>query len=185
MCPFTSLFNIYSEKIFQEALEGFPEGIKINGETINNIRNANDTVTLASSLEDLQTLLEKINATSVKYGLNLNTSKTQYMTISKNASSTDQSVEVRCRIEKARTVFNKIKTCFVSRNLSLKLKIKMVRCYILPVLLYSVEAWTMTEALMRRLESFKMWIYRRILRISWIEHTTKRKYSEEWIKQKK
>ena len=79
------LFNIYSEKIFQEALEGFPEGIKINGKTVNNIRYADDTVILASSLEELQTLLKKINATNVKYGLNLNTSKTKYMTISKNA----------------------------------------------------------------------------------------------------
>ena len=77
----------------------------------------------------------------------------------------DQSVEVRCRIEKARTIFNKMKTFFVSRNLRLKLKIRMVRCYILPVLLY-VEEWTMTEALMRRLKSFEMWIYRRMLRIS-------------------
>ena len=94
----------------------------------------------------------------------------------------DQSVEVRCRMEKANTVFNKMKTFFVSRNLSLKLKIRMVRCYILPVLLYGVEAWTMTEALMRKLESFEMWIYRRILCISWIEHTTN---TEEWIKQKK
>ena len=48
-----TLFNIYSEKIFQEALEGSPEGIKITGETINNIRYADDTVILASSLEDL------------------------------------------------------------------------------------------------------------------------------------
>ena len=31
----------------------------------------------------------------------------------------DQSVEVRCRIEKARTVFNKMKTFFVSRNLTM------------------------------------------------------------------
>ena len=79
--PSPTLFNIYSEKIFQEALEG---EIKINGETINNIRYANDTFIFASSLEHLQTLLEKINATSVKYGLNLN-SKTNYMTVSKNA----------------------------------------------------------------------------------------------------
>ena len=80
-----TLFNIYSKKIFQEALEGSPEEIIINVEIINKIRYADDTVILASSLEDLQTLLEKINATSVKYGLNLNTSKTKYMTISKNA----------------------------------------------------------------------------------------------------
>ena len=177
MCPFTD--PIYYEKTFQEALEGSPAGIKINGETINNIRYADDTVILASSLEDLQTLLGKINATSVKYGLNLNTPKTTYMTISKNAlppmvltldretiervkrytylgsmvnSNWHQSVEVRYRIEKERTVFNKIKTFFVSRHLSLKLKIRMVRCYILPVLLYGVEACTMTGPLMRRLE---------------------------------
>ena len=81
-------------------------------------------------------------------------------------SNWDQSVEVRCRIKKARTVFNKMKTFFVSRNLSVKLKIRMVSCYILPVLLYGVKVWTMTEAVMRRLESFEMWIYRRILRIS-------------------
>ena len=48
-----TLFNIYSEKIFQKALEGFPKGIKMNGESINNIRYADDTVILASSLEDL------------------------------------------------------------------------------------------------------------------------------------
>ena len=64
-----TLFNIYSEKIFQEALEGSPEGIKINGKTINNIRCADNTVIFASSLEDLQTLLKKINATSVKQDL--------------------------------------------------------------------------------------------------------------------
>ena len=33
----------------------------------------------------------------------------------------------------------------------------------------------MTEALIRRLEWFEMWIDRRILRISWIEHTTNEK----------
>ena len=57
----------------------------MNGETINNIRYADDTVILANSLEDLQTLLEKINATSGKHGLNLNTLKAKYMTISKNS----------------------------------------------------------------------------------------------------
>ena len=77
-----------------------------------------------------------------------------------------------------------MKTFFVSKNLSLKLKIKMVRCYILPVLLYGVEAWTMTEALMRKLESFEMWIYWRILRISQIEHTTNKEVLKRMDKTK-
>ena len=33
-------------------------------------------------------------------------------------------------------------------------------------------------------KTFEMWIYRRILRISWIEHTTNEE-EEKWIKQKK
>ena len=142
----------------------------------------------------------------MKYGLNLNISKTKYMTIRKNAlppmvltldretmervkrytylrsmvnSNWNQSVEVRCRIEKARTVFNKIKTLFVSKNLSLKLKIRMARCYILSVLLYGVEAWTMTEALMR---SGCIGEYCASHRSS---TQLIRKYSEEWIKQNK
>ena len=114
-----TLFNIYSGKIFLEALEGSPEWIKINGETINNIRYADDTVILSRSLDYLQTLLDKINAASVKYGLNLNTSKTKYMvfTLERETierverytylgsmvnSNWDQSVEVKCRIKKNR-----------------------------------------------------------------------------------
>ena len=57
-----------------------------------------------------------------------------------------QSVKVRCKIEKARTVFNKIKSFFVSRNLSLKLKIRMVRCYDDILRTYSDEQQISTAA---------------------------------------
>ena len=81
----------------------------------------------------------------MKYELNLNTSKTKYMTINKNALPPmiltlaretierverytylgsmvnlywDQSVEIRCRIEKAKTVFNKMKTFLSAETLA-------------------------------------------------------------------
>ena len=50
------LFNIYSEMILRN-LENYP-GVKINGENINNIRYADDTVLIADSEENLQRLLE-------------------------------------------------------------------------------------------------------------------------------
>ena len=49
-------FNIYSEMILRN-LENYP-GVKINGENINNIRYADDTVLIADSEEDLQRLLD-------------------------------------------------------------------------------------------------------------------------------
>lgn len=47
------LFNMYSEMIFQAALEDINEGIKVNGTWINDIRNANDTAVIAEDMEDL------------------------------------------------------------------------------------------------------------------------------------
>lgn len=47
------LFNVYSKLIFQEVLE-VNEGIKMNGECINNIRCANDSVVSANNRSNLQ-----------------------------------------------------------------------------------------------------------------------------------
>jgi len=52
--------------------------------------------------------------------------------------------EIKIRIEKARVSFMRIKL-FCSRNLSLDLKTRMLKCYVFLVLLYDVEAWTLNE----------------------------------------
>ena len=38
--------------------------------------------------------------------------------------------------------------------------------------LYGAEAWTLTDASCRRIDTFEMWCYRRILRIPWIHHVS-------------
>ena len=75
------LFNIYSEMILRN-LENYP-GVKINGENINNIRYADDTVLIADSEEDLQRLLDITIEKSEEMGLTLNVKKTKCMVISK------------------------------------------------------------------------------------------------------
>ena len=55
------------------------------------------------------------------------------------------------------------------RDISLKTRFRFIQCYVLPVLLYGHEGWTLTKVLERRLEAFEMWLYRRMLRISWTE----------------
>lgn len=193
------LFNLYSEAIFNEVLHDAAEGIKMNGELINNIRYADDTAIIASSLEDLQSLLQRVNDISEEFGLKLNISKTKWMCISKQQipigrltlnqtpiehvekytylgtivhNQWDMTVEIKSRIEKARSTFVRMKNIFTGRNISLLLKIRLIRCYIFTVLLYGVEAWTMTEQLMKKISAFEMWVYRRVLRISWKDHIT-------------
>ncbi|CAG9826071.1 unnamed protein product, partial [Diabrotica balteata] len=54
-----------------------------------------------------------------------------------------------------------------SHDLSIDLRVRMTSCYIFPVLLYAVETWTLTKAILKRLTAFEMWVYRRLLKISW------------------
>lgn len=84
----------------------------------------------------------------------------------------DNAQEIECRIGKARTVFNQMSTIFKSHNISLETKMRHLRCYVFTVLLYGIESWTLTEATTKKLEAFEMWIYRRMLKISWTARIT-------------
>lgn len=191
------LFNLYSEKVFQNALENLEDGIKVNGKIINNIRYADDTVIIANSPEGLQRLMDAITREGDALGLRINTDKTKTMVVSKNPNlgvniniynkqienvtkfkylgswitkDLDPEVEIRARIEYARSAFMKMKGLLSNSALSLKIRYRFVKTYIYSILLYGVESWTLGIKTMRRLEAFEMWSYRRLLKISWTEH---------------
>jgi Reverse transcriptase (RNA-dependent DNA polymerase). len=193
------LFNDYSESIFQKSLEHANEGIKINGKPLSNIRYADDTAVLADSAEDLQLLLNRLMREENDLGMKINTTKTKVMVISRNPNlqanitiygkpieqvarfkylgcwltdNLDPDLEIRTRIEMARATFLKMKTLLADRSLRITTRLRFVKCYVYSVLLYGVEAWTMKVSTMNRLEAFEMWIYRRMLRISWVDHVT-------------
>jgi hypothetical protein len=81
----------------------------------------------------------------------------------------DHSVEIKSRIEKARAAFFRMKKILCGRELSLQLRMRLVRCYVFSVLFYGVESWTLTENTLKRLEAFEMWVYRRMLRVPWVD----------------
>ena len=60
-------------------LEEAQAGIQIAGRNINNLRYADDTILMAESEEELQSLLMKMKEESEKVGLKLNIQKTKIM----------------------------------------------------------------------------------------------------------
>ena len=76
------LFNIYTEYLIREALED-GEGININGQNITNIRYADDTIILAESEQQLQHMIDKLDATCEQYGMAMNAKKTKTMIVEK------------------------------------------------------------------------------------------------------
>jgi hypothetical protein len=77
--------------------------------------------------------------------------------------------EIKCRIAMAKAAFKKKKAVFTS-TLGLKLRKKLVKCYIWSIALYGAETWTLRSIDQKRLESFKMWCWRRMEKISWTDH---------------
>jgi hypothetical protein len=68
----------------------------------------------------------------------------------------------------AKAAFNKKKTLFTSK-LNLNLRKKLVKFYIWSIALYGAETWTLGKVDQKCLESFEMWCWRRMEKISWTD----------------
>jgi hypothetical protein len=77
--------------------------------------------------------------------------------------------EIKCGIAMAKAAFNKKRAVFVS-TLDWELRKKLVKCYIWGVALYGAEIGTFGAADRKQLESFEMWCWRRMEKISWTDH---------------
>jgi hypothetical protein len=64
--------------------------------------------------------------------------------------------------------FNKKTTLFTS-TLDLNLRKKRVKCYIWSIALYGAETWTLRAVDQKHRESFEMWCWRRMQKISWAD----------------
>ena len=74
------LFNFYAEYIMRNAeLDEAQAGIKIAGRNINNLRYSGDTILMAESKGELNSLLMKVKEESEKVGLKLNIQETKVM----------------------------------------------------------------------------------------------------------
>jgi len=69
----------------------------------------------------------------------------------------------------AKAAFNKKRTPFTS-TLDLELRKKLVKCYVWSIALYGVKTWTLWAVDLKHLESFEMWCWRRVEKISWTDH---------------
>ena len=60
-----------------------------------------------------------------------------------------------------------MKGLFTNRKVKYALRLRLVNCYVWSVLLYGAETWTISKAMENRITSLEMWIYRRMMKISW------------------
>jgi hypothetical protein len=72
-----------------------------------------------------------------------------------------------------------MKSILTSKQITNKLKMRTVKCYVYSVLLYGSESWTRTKMMEDKINAFEMWVYRRTGPISWKEKKTNKAVLEK------
>ena len=141
-------------------------GIKIAERNINNLGYADDTTLMAESEEELKILLMKVKEESEKVGLKLNIQKTKIMASGSITSweidretvanfilggfnittDDDYSHEIKRCLLLGRKVMAKLDSILKSRDISLPIKVQLVKAMIFPVFVYGCESWTIKKA---------------------------------------
>ena len=164
-------------------------GIKIARRNINNLTYADDTTLTAESEEELKSHLMKLKEESENVGLKLNTQKTKIMAsghitsweidgetvsdfilgVSKITADDDCSHEIKRRLLLGRKVMTNLDSILKSRDITLLIKVCLVKAMVFPLVMYGCESWTVKKAEHRRADAFELWCWRRLLRVPWTQ----------------
>ena len=86
---------------------------------------------------------------------------------SKITADGDCSHEFKRRLLLGRKVMTKLDSILKSRDITLPIKVHLVKAMVFPVVMYGCESWTIVKAEHRRIDAFELWCWRRLLRVPW------------------
>ena len=86
---------------------------------------------------------------------------------SKITADGDCSHEMKRRLLLGRKVMTNLDSILKSRDITLPTKVHLVKAMIFPVVMCRCESWTLKKAERQRIDAFKLWCWRRCLRVPW------------------
>ena len=86
---------------------------------------------------------------------------------SKITADGDCSHEIKSCLLLGRKAMTNIDSILKSRDITLPTKIHLVKDIVFPVVMYGCESWTIETAEHWRIDAFKLWCWRRPLRVPW------------------
>ena len=82
---------------------------------------------------------------------------------SKITADGDCSHEIKRHLPLGRKVMTNLDRIFRSRDITLPIKVCLVKAMVFPVVMYGCESWTMKEAESRRIDAFELWCWEKTL----------------------
>ena len=145
---------------------------------------------MAESGEEQKSHLMKVKEESEKAGLKLNIKKTEIKATgpitswqidgetmetvtdfilggSKIIADGDCSHEIKRHLLLGRKAMTNLDSLLKSRSITLSTKVRLVKAMVFSVVMHGCESWTIKKAECRRIDTFELWCWRRLLRVPW------------------
>ena len=81
----------------------------------------------------------------------------------------DCSHEIKRSLLLGRKAMTNLHSTLKSRHITLGTVVHLVKAMVFPVVMYGCESWTIKKAELQRIDNFKMWCWKILLRIPWKE----------------
>ena len=79
----------------------------------------------------------------------------------------DCSHEIKRLLLLGRKIMANLDSILKSRDITLPIKVHLVKVMVFPVVMYGCESWTVKKAECRRIDAFEVWCWRRLMRVPW------------------
>ena len=66
-----------------------------------------------------------------------------------------------------RKVMTNLDSILKTRDITLPIKVHLIKAMVFPVVVYGCENWTIRKAESQRIDAFELWCWRRLLRVPW------------------
>ena len=66
-----------------------------------------------------------------------------------------------------RKVMTNLDSIFKSRDITLPVKVHLVKAMVFLIVMYGCDSWTIKKAEHQRIDAFELWCWRRLLRVPW------------------
>ena len=158
---------------------------------------------MAESKEELKSLSVKVKEKSEKDGLKLNIQKTKIMAsgsitswqidgekmetvkllfswaLKSLTADSDCNYGIKRRLLLGRKAITNLDSILKSRDITLPTKVRIVKAMVFPVVVYGCESWAIKKAECQRIDAFKQWCWRRLLRVPWTARRPKQSVLKE------
>ena len=91
----------------------------------------------------------------------------------------DCSHEIKWRLLLGRKAMTNLDSILKSRDITLPIKVHLVKAMVFSAVIYGCESWTIKKAECQKIDTFELWCWRRLLRVSWTARRSKQSILKE------